>query len=139
MRISKNILLIFTMLFFSCTNYLKIVEANKIKSISGLQNGKNYIDYSIKIESKINFSFESLELNNIKINENLYIKDLSTGLSSTKINSDLKKGVYLFGFRSYNTNSFNKDETIAFNYLLKSKKFQLKKQINIVTKAQINR
>lgn len=125
--------------FSSCSNYLTIVTANKTKHISGIQNGKNYVDFSIEINSKVDFSFKSLELNDSKIIESLYIKDLSTGLSSTKINSDVKKGIYQFGFRIYNTDSFNKDETVTFKYSINNKDFQLKKKIDKEAKIQPNR
>lgn len=139
MRKYKNLLLVFTLFLFSCSNYLNIVDANKTKHISGIKNRKNYIDYKIKIESKVDFNFESIKLNNTKITETLFVKNLSTGLSSTKVNSDVKKGSYQFGFRIYDTASFNLEETITFNYLIQNKEFQLKKIIKKVDNIKTNK
>lgn len=132
-------LILACVLLNSCVSNMKIVESKKEKHISGLANGKNYVDYTIKIDSKVNFSFESLVLNDIKINKNIYIKNLSTGLTSTKINSNIKKGIYLFGFRVYNTNAFTQNETITFNCLINNIKISIKEKINSKNKVKTNR
>ena len=121
-----------------CSSSIELVTANKTKHISGLPTGKNYLDYKITLNSKVDFNFKSLELNN-KVIKNFFMKDLSSGLSSTKIKSDIKKGVYQFGFRIYNTSSLNAQETITLNYTINKKEFQLKKKVEKDEKAKINR
>ena len=69
----------------------------------------------------------------------IYIKNLSTGLTSTKINSNIKKGIYLFGFRVYNNNAFTQNETITFNCLINNIKISIKEKINSKNKVKTNR
>ncbi|MFK8060588.1 MAG: hypothetical protein AB8B78_10905 [Polaribacter sp.] len=135
----KKTALLFTLVLCSCTDYIEIVEAKKTKHISGLPTGKNYIDYKIKITSKVDFSFKNLMIGDKKVSENLYIKDLSTGSSSTKIKTNLKKGVYEFGFRTFNLSSFNIEETIKLSYQIKEKDFMLEKKVFKEEKVNTNR
>ncbi|WP_397447349.1 hypothetical protein [Polaribacter sp. R77954] len=126
-------------LLVSCSSAMKIIDSKKNKHISGLSNGKNYIDYTIHIEIETGFNFKSILLNNDKITEHLYIKNLATGLTSTKINSEIKKGAYLFGFRVLNTTSFNADETITFKYMKDNREHQLIKKVLKEDKIITNR
>lgn len=138
MKKIKYIVLFFMFGILSCSSSIDLIEAKKTKHVSGLPTGKDYVDYKIKLNSKVDFSFKSLKLNNQTI-ENFFIKNLSSGLSSTKINSNIKKGAYQFGFRVYNTSLINTQETITLNYLINDKEFQLKKNVEKNKKIRANR
>lgn len=118
-------LLLFSLTLFNCSQYIKVVEANKNKHVSGLENGRSYIDYVIKIEAKNNFSFQNIRLDGKVIKESLYVKDLATGLSSTTIKNEYKKGIYLFGFRVFNTEQIDLKEALDFTYKIKEKECTL--------------
>lgn len=123
------LILTFTMLFFNCSNYINVLESNKTKHISGLKNGKNYVDYTFKFESDADFIFKSLALDSKIITEMLYIKNLKTRLSSTKIKSAIQKGKYMFGFRVFDTSNFNTEEKLTFKYSVKGKEYQIEQTI----------
>lgn len=125
--------------FFNCSQQIKIIEANKSKFISGLPNGKSYIDYRIKIETKTNTQFKSILLDNKTTPSNLYLKDLSSGFSSTNIKTEIVAGIYEFGFRVFNFNNFNKEEKIVYKYLLNGKERELVKNIIKNNKVTNNR
>lgn len=127
--IKNTILFLTIILFTSCSNYLKIVEATKTKHISGIKNGKNYIDYKLKVNAKTDFTYIKIELNNVNIKDNLYYKNLENGLSSTKISEYIKKGKYEFGFRVFNENVYQKEEDIVFWYRIKNKNLKLKSKV----------
>lgn len=125
MKYLKLMLLLFSLTLFNCSQCIKIVEANKNKYVSGLENGRSYIDYAVKIKAKNNFSFQNIRLDGKDIKESLYVKDLATGLSSTSIKSNYKKGIYLFGFRVFNTEQIDLKETLDFTYKMKEKEYIL--------------
>ncbi|WP_146190733.1 hypothetical protein [Polaribacter aquimarinus] len=131
-------LLISMFLFFGCSEYISIIEANKTLNISGLSKGKNHLAYYITIKVKKDITFKSITLNGTEIKESLYLKDLSTGLSSTKINEILSKGNYLFGFRKFDLTDSNKKETIMLSYKIDGKLFNQKKEV-VLKKPKTNK
>ena len=139
MRYLKLILLLFSLTLFNCAQQIKIIEASKSKFISGLPNGRSYVDYRVKIETKTNIQFKSILLDTKDVPNNLYLKNLSSGMSSTKINPEIAVGIYEFGFRVFNFNNFSKEEKVLFNYLLKGKEKKLIKIIFKNDKINTNR
>ena len=121
----KLILLLFSLTLCNCSQYLKVIEATKSKHVSGLKNGRSYIDYGIKIEAKNSFSIQNIRLEDKTIKESLYVKDLATGLSSTQLKKEYKKGTYLVGFRIFNRELISAKETIELTYITNKKKYIL--------------
>jgi len=120
-------------LFFGCSEYVSIKDASKTLNISGLSKGKNYIDYRLTVHTKKSITFENITLNGKVVKESLFLKDLNTGLSSTKIDANLPKGNYQFGFRKYNLTKKDIPETIALLYKIDGKLFTQKKEVILKT------
>ena len=139
MKYIKQLILLFSLTLFGCNSYVTIIKANKGKYVSGLPSGKNYIDYKIKIEAKTTIEFISLKLDGNNISENLYLKDLTSGLSSTKIKSVIDAGIYEFGFRIFNFDDFDNEEKITYTYLLKGKLYENTKTIMKLNRLKANK
>lgn len=125
---------IFTLLFSlfiltSCTQFVTIIDANKTMNVSGLPTGKNYIDYKLEILVNETINFVGLKINGENITKNLYLKDLKTGLSSTKIKKEITKGKYLFGFRNFETKNFKNKDVISLTFNAKEKVYTVEKEV----------
>lgn len=139
MKNLKLSVLLFSLFILSgCAQYVTVLEANKTANISGLSNGKNYTDYTLKLDVLKNIDFKNVQLNKKNVVESLYIKDLKTGLSSTKIKPNLPKGNYILGFRSFKNSNPKEKDIISFIFMENNKTFTLEKEVTI-KKKKINR
>ncbi len=126
-------------MLFGCSSAIKIAEALKTKHISGLRNGKDYIDYTLKINAKNRFQFKELSVNGAIIKKSLYVKNLATGLSSTKISDSYAEGSYIFGFRIFDVENFKDEEILTFQYLMNSKEYSIETPIDLNRKIANNK
>ena len=104
-------LLIIFLIIESCSTF-KIHSAEKNLVIPGVSKAKKYTLYKVEFESEQNFSIDKIVLGKTPVDKfSLY--NTSTKLYENSENINLKKGVYLLSFKSFNLNSNVGDNTVT--------------------------
>jgi len=113
------------MCFFSC-NTIIINTVKKTKHFSGLSSQQNYVSYQLVLESKLDFSINSVTL--ITDNVELEIQGYSFINLKTqaghKVLDKIKKfdkGEYQFSFQVMTFENYDKEQYIIVDYVLNDK------------------
>ena len=113
-----NILILFALV--GCKS-MSVSEASKTLIKKGNQQGTDFVEYSIVLNSEEEFNVTNIYIEGGKEEIKFYYKDLKTGLSSYKMMSPFPKGNYSFNFKLNNLQNFSKEEFLIIELTVKGK------------------